>query len=53
MTDVKVEEKERVACKKDLVYLRIDGDFANKKMKLLFTIAMTIRSGYESGSPVR
>ena len=31
VTDVKIEEKERITCKKDFVYLRIDGDFANKK----------------------
>lgn len=42
---MKIEEKERITCKKDIVYLRIDGDFANKKMRLLSIIAMTMKSG--------
>lgn len=36
VTDIKIVEKERVDCKRDFIYLRIDGDFADKKDEATF-----------------
>ena len=53
VTDVKVEEKERVACKKDLVYLRIDGDFANKKDEATFYYSYDNKEWIRIGEPCK
>lgn len=47
VTAVEVLEKERMDCEKEVVYLRMEGDFADKKMKPLFITVMTRKRGNE------
>lgn len=47
MTAVEVLEKERMDCEKEVVYLRMESDFADKKMKPLFITVMTRKRGNE------
>ena len=53
VTDVKIEEKERITCKKDFVYLRIDGDFANKKDEATFYYSYDNEEWKQIGEPCK
>lgn len=50
---MKIEEKERITCKKDFVYLRIDGDFANKKDEATFYYSYDNEEWKQIGEPCK
>ena len=53
VTDVEVKEKERVECKKKIVYLRIDGDFTRGKDEATFFYSYDGTDWKQLGEPCR
>ena len=47
MTAVEVLEKERMDCEKEVVYLRMEGEFADEKDEATFITVMTRKRGNE------
>lgn len=53
VTEVKTDEKERVDCPSDRVYLRIDADFTGKKDEALFSYSLDNVTWHRIGTPCR
>lgn len=53
VTEVKTDEKERVDCPSDRVYLRIDADFTSKKDEALFSYSLDNVTWHRIGTPCR
>lgn len=53
VTDVKVKEKERVECKSNVVYLRIDGDFMKGKDEASFYYSYDCKDWKQLGEPCK
>ena len=53
MTAVEVLEKERIDCEKEVVYLRMEGDFADKKDEATFYYSYDKKTWKRIGEPCK
>ena len=53
MTAVEVLEKERMDCEKEVVYLRMEGDFADKKDEATFYYSYDKKTWKRIGEPCK